>query len=115
MAAESSPAVPLLVATAAAVIGLFYAMRPARASSLKGYSGSRDVRLHAFFRRQRAAVAPPEKLRAAGFTAAELRRAVAAGRLRKGVSGYWLPEEPDPGALYVMRMQKHARDYDEAT
>jgi hypothetical protein len=28
---------------------------------------------------------------------------VLGGLVRSGVTGYWLPEQPDPGALLVMR------------
>jgi hypothetical protein len=32
----------------------------------------------------------------------DLDRAVKAGLVRQGVTGYWLPEQPDPGAIAVM-------------
>jgi hypothetical protein len=44
-----------------------------------------------------------EELRFAGFPSAWLAALVASGALRQGVTGYWLPEAPDPGALAVMR------------
>ncbi len=73
-----------------------------------------DDRLAAFFRRRSAAVADPQALTRAGFTAPELNRAVARGILRRGVTGYWLRQEPDPGAMLVMnRQRRHHNDDDE--
>jgi hypothetical protein len=50
-----------------------------------------------------AAIASEAALLAAGLTARAIQRLVAAGELRRGITGFWLPTTPDPGALRVMR------------
>lgn len=42
------------------------------------------------------------ELARAGLTRRKIDSAVQAGKLRCGLSGCWLPERPDPGALSVM-------------
>lgn len=38
-----------------------------------------------------------------GLSRVDISRALLAGEIRKGLTGYWLREAPDPGALAVMR------------
>lgn len=72
-----------------------------------------EERLQLFFERRmsrgKGVVAPSAAM--SSFTPAELARAVRSGMLRKGVSGYWLREEPDPGAMLVMRRQRREANY----
>jgi hypothetical protein len=49
-----------------------------------------------------AAIASAHALHAVGFTPRRLADLVARGDLRRGVSGYWLPEPPDPAAWRLM-------------
>lgn len=109
--------------TGAAVValsaGLVYLGRKKRLDAvieattpLRG-SGALEERLQLFFGRRmsrgKGVVAPRAAMGA--FTSAELARAVRSGMLRKGVSGYWLREEPDPGAMLVMRRQRREANY----
>jgi hypothetical protein len=52
------------------------------------------------------------KLTAYGVRRADLDFAVARGLVRKGVTGYWLPEAPDPGAIAVFQRALRAPDVD---
>lgn len=63
----------------------------------------------AFFSRLGTPQADAFELAAAGFTHKQIAGAVRAGRLRQGVTGYWLPARPDPGAVLVMRAAMRER------
>lgn len=56
-----------------------------------------------FFAKLDRKMASEAELKAAGFTTRAIADAIAHDELRKGITGYWLPEPPDPGALAVMR------------
>lgn len=59
--------------------------------------------LHRAFKDAETAILTLEALSRAGIRKGEIRRAVSRGDLRQGVTGFWLPERPDPGAMLVMQ------------
>lgn len=59
--------------------------------------------IHTFFAGLDKRQATEAELAAAGITRGAADRAVREGDLRRGVSGYWLPRPPDPGATAVMQ------------
>jgi hypothetical protein len=61
-----------------------------------------EVRLMRFYHRRPAAVASPDALARAGFSAAEINQAVKRGILRCGMTGCWLPAPPDPGFVQLV-------------
>lgn len=70
-----------------------------------------NATIERFFAGHNRPQASRKELTEAGISLRRIAAAVAAGDLRQGVTGYWLPRPADPGAAAVMRGAIADRNY----